>query len=266
MLQKDRLDAPHIVNILDVVDECQDVRTFTIDYPHRVMPGQFVMVWVPNVDEIPMSISLMEDEKQAITVKRIGYATKAMHNLEKGDRIGIRGPYGTSYEREGKEKLLVVAGGIGIAPLAPFIENSAREGCEITLVLGAKTESELLFADRLKDVSHLHISTDDGSSGYHGFASDLGDEILAKEKFHAIYTCGPEPMMKKVVDTAMKLKIPVQASLERFMKCGVGLCDSCALNGVQVCKDGPVFTGQELEKLSDFGTLKRDACGLDMWI
>jgi dihydroorotate dehydrogenase electron transfer subunit len=261
--QKDRLDVPHIVDIEDIVHECQDVKTYFFHYPYHARPGQFVMVWVPGVDEIPLSVSFINDNK-GITVKFIGEATKAMDELSVGDRIGIRGPYGTFFEQNEIKKLLVVVGGIGIAPLAPAIEEYSGKGTEVTLALGAITASELLFVERLQDVCALNIATDDGSQGYHGFVSDLADGILKNEDFDGIYTCGPEVMMKKVVDSALKKNIPVWACLERYMKCGVGICDSCAMNNILVCKDGPVFPGERLISLGDFGLHRRDASGRRM--
>lgn len=260
MLEKDRLESPRILKILSVIEENKDVKTITFKDDCKAYPGQFVMVWMPDVDEVPMSLSFIGEEK-GITAKKIGEATKAMHLLKPGDRIGIRGPYGTHFETKGK-KLLVVAGGIGIAPLSPFIETANKEGKNITLAFGAKTKTELLFLNRLKDrCEKLLIATDDGSEGYHGFVSNLADEILEKEDFDEILTCGPEPMIKKVVDIANNKKIPVQASLERYMKCGVGICDSCAIDGLLVCKDGPIFSEKILVKLNDFGRFRRDACG-----
>lgn len=260
MLEKDRLESPRIVKILSVIEENSDVKTLTFKDDCKAFPGQFVMVWVPDVDEVPMSLSFI-GEKKGFTVKKIGEATKAMHLLKKGDRIGIRGPYGTHFETKGK-KLLVVAGGIGIAPLAPFIEIAKKDGKNLTLAFGAKTKAELLFLNRLKDrYEELLIATDDGSEGYHGFVSNLANEILEKEDFDEILTCGPESMIKKVVDAANNKKISVQASLERYMKCGVGICDSCAIDGFLVCKDGPIFSGKALANLNDFGRFRRDACG-----
>jgi dihydroorotate dehydrogenase electron transfer subunit len=191
----------------------------------------------------------------------MGETTKTLHEFKPGERIGIRGPYGTNFETEGK-RILVVAGGIGIAPLAPFIDKAKNEDKKVVLAFGAKTSSELLFIERLKNYCEkINLATDDGSRGYHGFVSDLAEEILEKENFDAVLTCGPEIMMKKVVDISRSRNLPVQVSLERYMKCGVGLCDSCAINGLHVCLDGPVFEGEKLLKLNDFGKLRRDASG-----
>jgi dihydroorotate dehydrogenase electron transfer subunit len=253
------------VKILDVREENQDVKSFTFHDDFTFFPGQFVMVWVPNVDEIPMSVISIEDKK-AIAVKKVGEATSGIFKLIPQDRIGIRGPYGTFFESKA-DRLLIIAGGIGIAPLIPLIEDAYKQEKQVTIALGAKTSSELVFVDRLKEhCKELHIATDDGSLGFSGFVTGLAREILEKETIDEIFCCGPEIMMKKVVDLAKENDIPCQASLERHMKCGVGICDSCAIDGFHVCQNGPVFSGEILSKLSDFGREKRDACGSRMSI
>lgn len=260
MQEKDRLESPRIVKIIDIKNETHDIKTITYKDDCKAFAGQFVMVWLPGVDEVPMSLSYIGNEK-GITVKNVGKATKALHLLKSGDNIGVRGPYGNYFDLKGK-RFLAIAGGIGIAPLAPLIEAAQIKKKSIDLALGAKTSKELLFLDRLKNsCKELFIATDDGSKGYHGFVSDMVEEIMDKKEYDGILTCGPEQMMKKVADIAKSRNIPVQASLERFMKCGVGICDSCAIDGYHVCKDGPVFSDKILSKLYDFGRLRRDACG-----
>ncbi len=260
MPQNLSIESPRIVKILGVIDENQDVKTFTFLDDFTFFPGQFVMVWVPNVDEIPMSI-LNVGDKKAITVKKVGDATSALFKLKPHDRIGIRGPHGNFFESKA-DRLLVVAGGIGIAPLIPLIEDAHLRGKQITLAMGAKTSSELVFVDKIKEhCRRLDIATDDGSLGFHGFVTDLTKEILKEESIDEIFCCGPEIMMKKVVDIAIENDIHCQASLERYMKCGVGICDSCAINGFHVCQNGPVFSSEVLSKLSDFGRVKRTASG-----
>jgi dihydroorotate dehydrogenase electron transfer subunit len=222
----------------------------------KATAGQFVMIWIPGIDEIPMSLSYIGKET-AITVEKVGEATEALHQMKEGDKVGIRGPYGKGFEIVGS-KALFVAGGTGIAPLLPLIKK--YEG-EKHVVLGARTKELLLFIDELEEISSLHISTDDGSLGFKGFASDLAGEIMEKEEFDIVYTCGPEIMMKKVLDLCLEKSVQMQASLERYMKCGVGICDSCAIDGYHVCKDGPVFDSNILAKIKDFGKWKRNEAG-----
>ena len=215
-------------------------------------PGQFVMVWIPGVDEIPMSLSHVA-ERQAVTVEAKGEATRALHEMHEGDKIGIRGPYGQGFTLQGSSHLFV-AGGTGAAPLLPLIRQSSHA----TVLLGAQTADRLLFPDEIAESADLYVATDDGSRGHHGYVTDLLDEIGQHD---AVYTCGPEPMMKKVLDWSQEQGVEMQASLERYMKCGIGLCDACAIDGYHVCRDGPVFTGEVLATLDDFGRRKRAPSG-----
>lgn len=252
------MSYPKIVKIIRIQKESENVKSFRFAYEKETLPGQFFMVWIPGVDEIPMSASYIGNLK-GITVERVGEATSSLHELKVGDRIGIRGPYGNGYKIFDK-KILFVAGGTGIISLAPAIEVSKNKN--ISVIIGAKTKNELLFLQRTKkSVPNLIISTDDGSFGEKGLASKLAAQILEKEKFNQIITCGPEKMMKKILELGIKNRIPVQASLERFMKCGIGICDACAINGYHVCKDGPVFDDKVLRKMKEFGWFKRDASG-----
>jgi len=219
-------------------------------------PGQFAMIWIPSIDEIPMSLSHI-GEMQAITVKKVGEATHALYEMEEGDRIGIRGPYGKGFTEKGG-KALFVAGGIGIAPLLPLIKKYKGEK---HVILAARTKSMLLFENELAKIARLHIATDDGSHGFKGFATDLMKKLIDEQEFDIVYTCGPEIMMKKVFDICKKNGMDMQASLERYMKCGIGICDSCSINGYRVCKDGPVFDFATISKMPDFGKWKRNEAG-----
>jgi dihydroorotate dehydrogenase electron transfer subunit len=105
------------------------------------------------------------------------------------------------------------------------------------------------------------VATDDGSRGFNGFVPALAEKLLEKHRFDQIVTCGPEVMMKAVVAAAMKRGIAVQASLERYMKCGIGICDACAFDDRLICVDGPVFTGEQLAASEDFGKWRRDKSG-----
>jgi dihydroorotate dehydrogenase electron transfer subunit len=228
---------------------------FSDEQCSHARPGQFVMVWIPGIDEIPMSLSLIE-ARQAITVEAKGEATRMLHDMQEGDRIGIRGPYGQGFTLEGTRHLYV-AGGTGAAPLLPLIQRSS----DATVLLGAQTADRLLFPDEIAESANLHVATDDGTRGHHGYVTDLLDEIGQHD---VVYTCGPEPMMKKVLDWSQRQGVALQASLERYMKCGIGLCDACAIDGYHVCRDGPVFTGEMLAGLDDFGHRKRAPSGRQM--
>ena len=249
-----------VTKIIETREENKNIKTLMFNYPKKINPGQFFMIWIPQIDEIPMSVSYINNNIKGITFKKVGDATKSLYNLDVEDKIGIRGPYGKGFEIKG-EKILFVGGGTGIAMLAPAIEEAVTKNIFSIAIIGVKNYNELFFEDRLKKSSvKLYVSTDDGSKGYCGYASDLAEELIVKTKFSSILTCGPEIMMKKLFD--VPVNISFQASLERYMKCGVGICSQCCIgNGLRVCVEGPVFGRDVLKNVKDFGLYKRDASG-----
>ncbi|MDD1702947.1 MAG: dihydroorotate dehydrogenase electron transfer subunit [Methanoregula sp.] len=241
------------VTITDIRTETSSVKTFVFDKTFAFEPGQFVMVWVTGVDEIPMALS----SSNTISVQKAGDATAAMFDLTVHEMLGIRGPFGNGFTKG--EKMLAIAGGVGAAPLLPLV----RSDCVMTMLLGARSESELLFVDQLDECTDVLIATDDGSLGQKGFVTDLMDD-LNLAAYDRIAVCGPEPMMRAVHAKIDKLGFAekTEFSLHRYMKCGVGICGSCCIDpeGLRVCRDGPVFTGERLKK-SEFGHYMRDASG-----
>jgi dihydroorotate dehydrogenase electron transfer subunit len=241
-------------------DETSSIKTIRFDGEIPAIPGQFVMVWVPGVDEFPMSLSY-SGERFGITYQVLGDGTKALANKKPGERIGIRGPYGKGFSILGK-KLLVVGGGTGMAPLGFFIEDAIEHKATVTAIIGARTAKELLFEGRSsKAGAEVLVSTDDGSSGFKGLATELAGDLLAKKKFDMIYACGPEKMVVGLLDLSTSRSLGLQASLERFMKCGIGICDSCAVDGKHVCRDGPVFSDHELRSFEQLGRTRLDLSG-----
>jgi len=260
---------PQSVRVIDVIHETEDARTIIIDvkkHIHKFAPGQFLMVWIPEVDEIPMSISLWDPPRVGITVRPIGEGTKALVSLQRRDWIGIRGPFGSSFSLNSK-KALVVGGGIGVAPLKPLVYDLLKSETEVTMLIAAKTRHELIFFDEfsrlLVEKFVLRTSTEDGSEGFMGLATEAAKEILQENQFDTLYTCGPELMMYGLYDLVKGKRMSFQASLERFMKCGCGICGTCALDpmGSLVCVDGPVYSKKELSKIMEFGKYHRDAVG-----
>lgn len=246
------------VTIDSRTEEADGVVTLRFDWDAPASPGQFIMVWIPGVDEIPMSLSYLGDHK-GITVKNVGEATKALTSLQVGDRIIVRGPYGRGY-RAPKGKVLVVGGGTGMASLLPAMERIPA--ADVHTAIGARNEKELLFEERSrKTSSDVRVSTDDGSKGFHGNAVQLAKEMMSSTKYDMVLGCGPEKMMFFLHKLCLENGIPCQMSLERYMKCGGGLCGSCAIDGKRVCREGPVFTGEELKEMKEFGKQRRDECG-----
>ena len=251
VLMSDQLPLP--VNITRIVQETPTVKTIFFDHPFEAAPGQFVMVWVPGVDEIPMALSA----PNAITVQEIGEATRFLGKMVPGDKIGIRGPYGNGFSASGR--VMAIAGGVGAAPLLPL----ARLIPKVTFLQGARSFSDLLYYDILSACCDLRIATDDGSSGYHGYVAGLLHD-MDLSGYDAICVCGPEMMMKSVLNALHQKGLAhiSQFSLHRYMKCGVGLCGSCCVDpdGLCVCRDGPVFRGDRLLH-SELGRYHRDASG-----
>jgi dihydroorotate dehydrogenase electron transfer subunit len=254
------MNRPKITEIIDNKQETINVKTLTFNFNENTKPGQFYMIWIPENDEIPMSVSLIENNTKGITYRKIGPATEALFDFCKGDKIGIRGPYGNGFKVEGKH-ILFVGGGTGLAMLYPAIVEAKKKNISSSVIFGIKTKQELYFSSRLNNIcDNLIFTSDDGSIGEKGFASDIAIDYLKKNEFDSIITCGPELMMKKLFDNTQGIYF--QASLERFMKCAIGLCGQCCIgNGIRVCKEGTIFDGKNLKNFKDFGFFKRDAAG-----
>lgn len=255
---------PH--KIVQVIDENPTVKTFMFEIPEiseKCQPGNFAMVWVPRTNEKPMSISYCSSTKIGITVAKVGKTTTQIHQKNTGDILGIRGPYGSSFQLvEGN--ILVAGGGVGMAPLGFLTEHAIKAGQNTSVVVGAKTKDDLLFINRLKKAgAEVVVTTEDGTAGVKGLVTDAVAELLEERSFNQVYTCGPEKMMVGILRLTEEHKVPLQASIERYVKCSVGLCGSCCLDptGWRVCTEGPVFTSEELKKITEFGKYKRDAAG-----
>ena len=259
------INRVRIVKIQEIKEENPTVKTFTFHDKHcaGAKPGQFVMVWIPGVDEIPMSLSTISpDGRSSITVAEVGEATKALHQRKTGDVLGIRGPYGNGFTLT-SGKVMIVGGGTGLTPLVPLVESLLKLPAEISFLIGAKTKDELFFLDRIETaVPELTATTEDGSYGLKGLVTDPTEQILKRRRFNMIYACGPEQMMLKMFLLAEQHNTPFQASFERYIRCGIGICGSCCMGEYRICKDGPVFSSRQLRKVkNEFGLFKREADG-----
>ena len=257
-----------IRKIRKIEKETPTIKTFYFkdDLCAKAEPGQFVMLWIPGIDEIPLSLSgtYLKNEV-SVTVAKVGEATSHLHQMKVNDFIGIRGPFGNSFKIS-KGKVLLVGGGTGIAPLAFLAQKLVKTSQKIKFLMGAKTKSELLFLERIKKIlggnGKVVATTEDGSFGFKGKVLNPLEHLLKNEDFDIIYTCGPEQMIKHVLLTAQKYGIEVQASLERIMRCAIGICGSCVIGKYRVCKDGPVFSKSQLEEmLNELAIFKRNFDG-----
>jgi dihydroorotate dehydrogenase electron transfer subunit len=265
------------IRIKTIIEECKGVKTLVFNRRDSIMPkpGQFLMIWVPGVDEIPMSISnYKKNGEWAITVRNVGECTKTLNNLKVGDYIGVRGPLGSFFQipQDKNKKIFLIGGGIGMAPLRFLAAELVKLGFNFKIIEGAKKQAEILFLNEFHDYNQedleFHYCTDDGSFGEKGFVTEIFENLienLEKEDLQnsIVFTCGPEIMMYKILQFCIKKKIEMYASLERIMRCGCGICGLCVLDplGVLVCKDGPVFSSQKLAEVEDFGKFKRDFSG-----
>jgi dihydroorotate dehydrogenase electron transfer subunit len=238
-----------------VKTENQTTKTFTFKDKQcaKAQPGQFIMLWIPGIDEIPLSIMNTENGAVSVTVKQVGDATKHLHSMKQGDTIGVRGPFGNTFT-ETTGNVLLVGGGTGTAPLLFLAKRLKTKNQHLAFVVGAKTKTELLFLNDLNQVcteQSLITTTEDGTYGLQCLVTEPLKSLLAKQKFDMIYTCGPELMVRKIFNLAEQHSIPFEASLERLMRCGIGICGSCMIGKYRVCKDGPVFNSTRLREVKD---------------
>lgn len=238
----------------------------------RLKPGRFVMVWLPRSDEFPLSPSFYDHESSTmrLTFRVVGPGTKALASLNPGHTIFVRGPYGNCFiippiiKSSHEKSVLVVGGGVGIAPLLPLIEVLARTSMNLHVVCGFKSAVEVFFIDEISKFAreNLVVATDDGSVGFKGTVIDAVKELLKLKNFSYAFACGPEPMLFKLHRMLLSEEIPHQMLLERYVKCALGVCGSCIIDGLRLCKEGPVFDDTTLKRLSEFGHFKRLASGI----
>jgi len=264
------IDKRRIVQIEEIISETPTVKTlvFKDRLSYFAKPGQFLMIWIPRIEEIPMSVMINSKEGYAaVTIRKFGVGSTGLFGRKKGDLIGLRGPYGNRFIlRKKYRKILIIGGGTGLVPLLRLVSFASKEKVRSTIVMGAKTKAEVFFEKIIKNIIRgnncsLLVCTDDGSYGIKGTTVTLMSKLVRDESFDCVFTCGPELMMKAVLDVSNQNSIPVQASLERYMKCGIGICGSCCLDSSLVCQDGTVFDGRQLSKMLDFGFSYRDKDG-----
>ena len=263
------INEPKIVEITDIIEETPTIKTFKFDWDYETLgkpnPGEFLMVWNFK-NEKPMSIAQINDDELAITVKNIGEFTSQLHDLKIGDKIGVRGSYGNGFNNsfEGK-KILAIGGGVGMAPINAIASDLVKKGNEVSVISAAQTKDELLYGAFLEKLGvDVHYCTDDGSFGFKGFATNCLDDLLEVSTYDYAFVCGPEIMMKGIYDILEASSIPAQYSLERYMKCALGVCGQCCVDGEgwRICVEGPVFENDKIKQITEFGKYRRDASGV----
>ncbi len=276
------LYRPKPVTIRKIVIENQakDIKTFELVFLDRedrerfkFTCGQFAMLSVLESGESPIGIasSPLDDEYLQFTVKRYptGVLTTALHNLEEGTQIGVRGPYGNFYPLEAMEgkNILIVSGGFAFTTLRSTIryllhEKNRSRFKDITVLYGARSPGELIYKSQLKeweerdDIS-MYVTVDKGDENWKGrvgLVPNVLKEVAPSSKNSIALVCGPPIMLKYTMVPLLDLGFSPQTiitSLERRMSCGIGKCGRCNISSRYVCKDGPVFTYAELRELPE---------------
>jgi dihydroorotate dehydrogenase subfamily 1 len=262
---KQPVNIPTLHDLLQLTEDTKTVKTFSFHAPEIAggcQPGQFVMVWVPGVDEIPISIALAsQDGRLELAIADVGDCSHRLHGLHEGELVGLRGPYGNGFSITG-DRICMVAGGYGAAPLRFAAAKARAQGRAVTVIQGARCATDLLYVHGFRDLGcDVRVATEDGSQGQCGVCTDVLEALLhTGAAFDLVLTCGPELMMKRVCELTQKAQILTQLSVERIVKCSCGACGACDLGGYLVCKDGPVFRAEELVQ-TEFGRWKRAKSG-----
>ncbi|RLE51098.1 MAG: dihydroorotate dehydrogenase electron transfer subunit [Candidatus Methanomethylicota archaeon] len=234
-----------------------------VDGIENVNPGQFFMVWLPGFEEVPISASGYEGDIVRITVAAVGLTTRELCSVNEGQYIMLKGPIGRGFSLDKGSNYVLLNGGYGAAPLIFAAKKLRERGANVVYVHGAKTADELLFLVEASQLSlTTYYATEDGSYGFKGLVTQVFEDILNSKRIDAVLACGPELMMYKAMQACIQRGIYFEASLERYMKCGMGICGTCVLDplGLRVCVDGPVFDADVLSK-SFFGKKSRKPSG-----
>jgi dihydroorotate dehydrogenase electron transfer subunit len=218
-------------------------------------PGQFVMVRGDFGTDplLPRAFSLVASGKAgAILVREVGKATRLLSAMRPGDVLNVLGPLGNRFSMpKGCGQPILVAGGVGVAPLIFLAERLAEKGMRAAFLYGGRARSDLLLTDRIAESADLILTTEDGSVGEKGLVTGPLASLLEEREHVAVYACGPEPMLAALARMAAASKARLEVALEQAMACGMGTCKGCAVHAADggfryVCSDGPVFDARDV--------------------
>ncbi len=226
---------------------------FSADEPIAGQPGEFVMIrgdWGVH-PVLPRAFSLVESGAiGSVLVKAVGEGTRRLAAMTAGDELVVFGPLGNGYEFDtaelGDRRPLLVAGGVGVAPLLFLAEQMAATGLRPVFLYGARTEDDLPLTGKIAECAELIITTENGAVGEQGLITAPLQRLLAEDSNALVYSCGPDGMLQAVANVAATAGVPCQVALEAPMACGMGTCKGCAVMSTDgsykyVCYDGPVF-------------------------
>lgn len=270
--------VPLKAEIIEVIQETSsdiDIKTFKIklldERQMNFMPGQFVELSIPGVGEAPFGFASSPLEKNffELSIKKVGLVTEAVHNLKPGAAVWIRGPFGNSFpiEKMQGSNILLIAGGLGLAPLRPLIlymldESNRDKYGNIQMLLAARSTADFIYMrdfDQWKKVKNTEITltidkAEEGWSGRVGFPHIIVSDMDFDVNNTYAVLCGPPIMIKLVSAKLVELGIPenkIFTTLEMRMTCGVGMCGKCNIGHQYVCIDGPVFSMEQLSQMPD---------------
>jgi len=228
-----------------------------IQAPHiarKAQPGQFVVVMVKEEGErIPLTVVDTNNDEITLIFQEMGLSTKLLARLNEGDSLfALVGPLGHPTEIKNYGKVILVAGGVGIAEVFPVAKKLKEKGNHVVVILGARTKNLLFLEKELRGVSNeLYITTDDGSYERRGFTTDVLGELLQKETYNLVYAVGPIPMMKRVSSMTAEFNLKTLVSLNALMLDGTGMCGSCRVTIAGevkfTCVDGPEFDAHSVD-------------------
>lgn len=248
--------AVKVVSNRKLTDDIYLMRLISPEVTKEAKPGQFVHVRCGEGKDYilrrPLSIHRVYNEFFELLYKVVGKGTLDLSRLEPGEKIDLIGPLGNGFDlAKVPRQVLIVSGGVGIAPLMFLIDELRKKKVTLSVVLGARLRKELLYHDELsRTVENTFVSIDEDSAGNVGSIIDVLPEVMSYVKAKLIYVCGPAEMLKKAAALCFDRDLACHVSLERQMGCGVGVCMACVVKtnaGYQrVCKDGPVFDAREI--------------------
>ena len=260
---------PHLCRIVEQRQDHADTFTLTmqpVDGASAFAPGQFNMLYVFGVGEIPISVSGDPTVQNRLvhTTRSVGTVTSVMSELHDGDMLGVRGPFGNQWPVEAARghDVVLIAGGIGLAPLRPALYellNNRGDYGKIVLLYGARTQEEILYREELEQWRarfdmEVYVTVDRATGDWHGNVGVV-TTLVSRAPFAPDETvamiCGPEVMMRFTVQALQKRGLPVErtyVSMERNMKCGVGICGRCQYGPFFICRDGPVFRFDHVQR------------------
>ncbi len=222
----------------------------------EAQPGRFVQLRIRREASFilrrPFSVHAASEEGIEILYQVLGVGTRELSLLRPGARMDAVGPLGNGFSiPDGTEHALVVAGGLGCAPLLFLVRELSRVGVAVTVAFGAPTRDRLVRLDAFSALARrVEPATDDGSEGRRGLVTDLVPGLIEDDAPDIIYSCGPEPMSRTVAEQAVRAGVPCEVSLERLMACGIGACLSCVVTTVdgreRACVEGPVFDAERV--------------------